>query len=222
MSAPALWGGGFDPVAPEKAIEHFKGLVPVTDAEFSDLDEDAQDLAFRVAGAANLELVSDVWFALTDALEVGTDFDDFKDEVSEMLAESWGGEDPFRVETIFRTNLQMAYSYGRYSDQVANKESRPVWQFQAVMDSRTSDICEDLDGTTLDADDSFWNDHQPPLHFNCRSTIVALTEQEAPDLDDKAPDTDADEGFGGAPNLDWEPDLSRYPDELAALASRST
>jgi SPP1 gp7 family putative phage head morphogenesis protein len=217
-----LWDVGWDPVKPAEALKHFRALVPVTDAEFEQLDEDAQELAFTVGDVAQLDMVTDVWRALDDALENGSTFSDFKDDVEDMLTSAWGDEDSYRVETIFRTNLQTAYSYGRYKEQVASADTHPIWEFQAIEDSRTSDICADCDGHVGRADDDWFTEHQPPLHYSCRSTIVAHTEDEGPDVSESEPDADADPGFGSAPNLDWEPDLDQYPDQLAAIYNRGS
>lgn len=46
------------------------------------------------------------------------------------------------------------------------------YRFEAILDTRTSDICRSLDGTEWDADDP--NMPVPPLHPNCRSTLVPI------------------------------------------------
>jgi uncharacterized protein with gpF-like domain len=113
-----------------------------------------------------------------------------------------------------------------FSDPVV-REARPYLQFHAVEDSRTSDICEALDGKVLPADDPFWQRHTPPLHHNCRSVLVPLSHEEAHDegITSGKPDTGGaapDEGFGrpSAPG-DGEPDLAGFdPDIRRALEKR--
>lgn len=82
-----------------------------------------------------------------------------------------------------------------------------------------SDICEACNNVVLPADDPFWGSHTPPLHYNCRSTVVALSVDEADDegVTGEPPADDADEGFGAPPSkegADWEPDLDGYPKEI--------
>ena len=58
----------------------------------------------------------------------------------------------------------------------------------------------------------------PPLHHNCRSSFIALSEKQAGKVTAKPPSTPADDGFGRAPTPDapaWKPDLTKYPAELA-------
>lgn len=47
------------------------------------------------------------------------------------------------------------------------------YQYQAVMDSRTSIICSDLDDDIFDLKDKAVGVNFPPMHPNCRSTTVA-------------------------------------------------
>lgn len=87
----------------------------------------------------------------------------------------------FQLETIFRTQTQMAYSAGGFQAIQNNEYLRDaiqMYEFSAVMDNRTTQICEDIDGTRLPADDPFWHTYYPPLHFNCRSVCVSIFEEE--------------------------------------------
>ena len=48
------------------------------------------------------------------------------------------------------------------------------YQYSAIMDDRTSDICSGLHGKFFKADDA----PTPPMHFNCRSTLIPITKYE--------------------------------------------
>jgi SPP1 gp7 family putative phage head morphogenesis protein len=151
-----------------EAIAWFRNRVPMTDEEFAALDVAERQKAFTVAGVTQARPIQEIFNAIDRAIADGTTLDDFKDEVGAQLEESWGGPDPSRVETVFRTNTMSAYNGARsaiFSDPVV-REARPYLQFHAVEDSRTSDICEALDGKVLPADDPFWQRHTPPLHHN--------------------------------------------------------
>lgn len=202
-----------------QAVAWFRSRVPMTEDEFRELDVRARDKAFKVAGVAQLDVATEVWDALDEAISAGTDLSAFVESVGSSLADAWGGEDAPRLERIFRTNVQTAYGAGRQIQQAdpAVKEARPYSRFVAVSDSRTSEICADLDGTVLHSDDPFWDTHQPPLHHNCRSTIVTLDPEQAAEfgIDEEAPDVDAADGFG-APLREWVPDLSDAPMPLVA------
>lgn len=213
-----------EPIPPDpdkftEAVNAFRARVPMSDAEFDQLLETERELAFKVSGIAQADLVQEVHDSVERAISDGTTLEDFKAEVGAKLEEAWGGEDPMRLETTFRTNVMGAYNAGRHAvfSSPAVRRARPYLRFDAVEDSRTSTICEELDGKILPADDPFWNRHTPPLHFNCRSILVALSEDEVDDEggtdDTPDPEGEVDEGFGREPSArgrDWEPDTSGY------------
>lgn len=86
-----------------------------------------------------------------------------------------------RLDNIYRTNIQMAYSYGRYQQQQANKKNKPYLMYSAVNDSRTRPTHRALHGMIRPIDDQFWNIHTPPSDYRCRCHTVALTEAQAKD-----------------------------------------
>jgi SPP1 gp7 family putative phage head morphogenesis protein len=200
-------------------LQHLKELIPMPAEEFARLEEIAHQRAFTVANVADLDLVSDVWEAIDAAVRNGETLEDFRERVGQKLADAWGGEDPSHLETIFRTNVHSAYSAGRAYQNSRVKDTHPYLHYSVVDDDRTSEICEDLIGVTLPQDDPFIATHQPPLHYRCRTDVVAVTEEEAREygIDEVAPDVEPDEGFGGDPLGEFEPDLSTRPAEVASI-----
>ncbi|MDR1218163.1 MAG: minor capsid protein [Treponema sp.] len=53
------------------------------------------------------------------------------------------------------------------------------YQFLATLDNRTSQVCQDHDGRTYALDEARVGENWPPLHPNCRSTTVAVFDDEA-------------------------------------------
>ncbi len=49
------------------------------------------------------------------------------------------------------------------------------FQYSAIIDSRTTPICQSLDGKTFEFTDSKALELRPPLHWNCRSILIAIT-----------------------------------------------
>lgn len=210
---------------PDKAVAWFRSRVPLPDDVLKDLEDELAERAFWVGGITEARLVGDVYDAIDRALDKGTTMEDFKDEVADSLFEAWGGENSWRLETVFRTNVQQAYNAGRWQEmqEPAVKELRPYGRFDAVTDDSTTELCASLNGQVRPMDD--WGDLVPPLHFNCRSTIVSVLTDEAEEGElatGRLPD--AEKGFGGAPDElpPDEPDLSGLPEDLASeLRSRA-
>lgn len=214
-----------DPTKFAEAIDAFRRRDVVTDDELDVLTETERERAFWVSGVAEADVVQQVWDAVDAAIENGTPIEEFRASVTDALEDAWGGPKAYRVDTIFRTNLGGAYSAGRYETMTAPEvlEARPYWTIRVVEDSRTSDICRELDEKkiVLPADDPFWKTHVPPFHHCCRSEIAALTPEEAAarGIADAAPrlQNEPDDGFGGAPSVtgaDWVPEAGDYSDQI--------
>lgn len=217
--------GSADPSKFDAAVQWFRDRLPMTDSEFESLTADEESFALVVAGVQQLDAVTDVWDALDLALSEGIDFDTFKELVTASLESAWSdsGEGPsntaWRIETIFRTNVLGAYAAGRYEMQTdeAVLEARPYWLFDAVKDTRTTEVCEACNGKVVAADDSWWDGHYPPCHFNCRSVVTTLDEEQAQamGITSSPPSIQADDGFGDAPERPtWEPSKRDYPTPL--------
>ena len=198
------WKVQADPYESDAAVAWFRDRLPVTDDEWKNLQAEARRKSFKVAGVANADMVNDVWKALDGAVANGTTLEDFKAAIGDQLTQAWGGANPARVETIFRTNLQLAYSAGRQAEMSdpAIADERPFRRFVATLDGGTTPTCRELHNTVLAASDPFWLTRQPPLHFRCRSAITTLTPEEAEELAGPARAKGIDFIFLTAPTTD--------------------
>ena len=211
-------------MTPTEAIEYFENTLDLDEDEIEDLEDEADEKAFRIAGVASVDVLVQVHQAIVKSLEEGTPYEDFAEEIGPVLETAWQGtvDNPgARIENIFRTNVQKAYNAGRWKahQEVANEF--PYAILDVVEDARTSDVCAHLDaqlkGKSLPASDPFWGTHTPPLHFNCRSQIIYLSEEQAEEIgiSKHIPKTPSAKGFGNAPDEDdWAPDASEYPEEF--------
>lgn len=216
-----------EPIRFEQAIRQFRKLAPIAPDDYAKLDDQATEYAFTVGGVVQADMVEQVWDALDAAIEHGEDFGQFQDRIADELYDAWGGEDPARLETVFRTNVNQAYNDGREEmfskDAVA--EARPYWRYELVDDSDLCDECGECEDVCLPADDSWWDDHRPILHPNCRCSFTAMTKQEAIEEglidDDGEGDDDADpdvaDGFGDERDEEYSPDMGRYADEIGDI-----
>lgn len=215
-----------DVEAPDAGLEWFREQMRITVREWKSFQTSAEERGFQLAGVAQLDLIFDVWKALEKAINDGTTLEDFKAAVTERLTAAWGEENPQRVETIFRTNVQKAYSAGRMQElnRPTTRAIRPFWKYSAVLDSRTSETCRPLNGTILANDHPFWATHTPPLHFRCRSAIISLTEEAAAEegIAPHPPSAAAPtKGFGTVEeDKSWEPNLEEYPPALVRIFER--
>ncbi len=181
MSKPSATVDGF-----KAAWEWFKKRVPLGEKQMRALEHRAEKRAFHVAGVTQLRVLDTVFKGIERALKDGTTFADFKKEHGPALISQWKGSvanPSARMETIFRTNLQTAYSAGRMRElrDPDTMVARPYWMLDALLDLRTTTLCKTLNGTILPADAGWWRTHTPPLHYNCRTAIRSLSREGAAD-----------------------------------------
>ena len=75
-----------------------------------------------------------------------------------------------QVLTIVRTSVNQVSNAATQKVYRANTDITNQYKYVATLDSRTSAICQRLDGQIFE----YGKGPQPPQHFNCRSTTVAV------------------------------------------------
>lgn len=181
---------------PEKAIEYFKSKGYTFSWDWWDTWQEAHTKAFTVAKVMRMDILQDIRDMIQKSLDDGITFQQFKKELEPRLkAKGWWGKkmimdadgkasevqlgSPYRLKTIYQTNLQTAYNAGRWKGQMDNVDNRPYLQYVAILDSRTRPQHRALHGKVFKYDDPFWNTHYPPLGFRCRCRVRALTTEQA-------------------------------------------
>lgn len=191
-------------ITPSAAIEYLrqKKMLAVKIFE-KELHQSALAKATTIARLSSLEMTKDIYQSLENALREGKAFGQWKKELigeferkgwvfahdkkvsrgidGNLLADPKTGEyfgTPRRLNTIYRVNMQAAYSAARYQRLRDNVDNRPYWQYSAVGDVRTRPAHLALNGKIYRYDDPFWSTFYPPNGFNCRCTVIALDERD--------------------------------------------
>ena len=103
------------------------------------------------------------------------------------------------TRTVVRTKTTEVYNEARKiyfeTDPIAS-EIVVAYQWSAILDDRTSDVCRMLDGKVWEVGDDYSDRVKPPAHFNCRSVIVPITKFEKYTVD--APPLSAIADAGGS------------------------
>lgn len=156
--------------------------------------------SFWVTGVAHDKILNDARGALMQAISTGESLDKIMDRlrtIFEPYVAASASEDagvllePTRLETIVRTNLNDVYNMGRIQQAREAEDFLDGFQFSAVMDNRTTEVCQMLDGTVMKADDPNVDALRPPRHFNCRSIYVPIVVGETINDDDLLTETQA-------------------------------
>lgn len=148
-----------------------RGVV-LPEVYYGELQGIARATSFSVAGLASLDQLQGVLDSLVQALGQGETLESWKRRAPVALP-------AHRLENIFRTNVQGAYARGRCEHIARHKDRRPYLLYSAVNDSRTRPAHAAMHGTLLPADHYWWKLHTPPNGYQCRCTVISLTEAQA-------------------------------------------
>ena len=125
-------------VPPEEAIDYFKRKKIVPKKEFGDLRDEARSAAFTVGGIYQTDVLAAFKDEITEALANGTPQAKVIGRFKDILAGAGHRElGNFHLETVWRTNAQMAYGVGRRRALEEVAEDLPFWERVAVLDDRT-------------------------------------------------------------------------------------
>ena len=222
------------PLPMSEALEYWFSKVQLSPREFYALAEQYRVLAFTVSQLARASMLTEIFESLFLAIQEGTSFEAWAKSLEHVWEENgWTGLKAWRVDTIFRTNIQTAYNVGRYKQMLQAADTRPYWQYSAVNDSRTRPTHRALHGRGYRLDCPFWD---PPNGHRCRCKVKTLSERQVRErgldvnegnglgelIEPLGPSGPLparplmpDRGFEGHPGKEaWSPDLSKYPDVL--------
>ncbi len=167
------------PNPPAEAWKYWQDKVPMSKKVFNSLAEDDRVKAFIVGGMAKADMLNAMYDSIGEALETGKPMEKWKEEIQDLFQrKGWTSPAPFRLDNIFRTNIQTAYQVGRYKQMMDVVEDRPYWQYSAVNDSRTRENHAALHGRVVKAKDPFWDTFYPPNGFRCRCSVKTLSERQ--------------------------------------------
>lgn len=205
--ADVRWG----PLDPYEAMDWFRTKLAVTPelraliekilAEEGRSIEQYRANLFTIAKIEQMRLLQVIQDSILKALKDGTAFSAWqKNADSYFTAAGYAVDDPWHLETVFRTNLFAAYNAGRYRQGMATEAVLPYWQYKAVLDSRTRESHARMHNFIARKDDPVWDLWFPPNGFNCRCTVVSITEDRAASEERGMPPVGIpDEGFDRNP-----------------------
>lgn len=187
-------------LTPDKAIEFLESKKAF--AKHLDepaLRDSARARASRIANLSSLEMTANIYESMAEAKRNKQPYNAWVKDVMAMferkgwitgydkqrkeyvIADPKTGEyfgSPRRLETIYRTNMQAAFSAQTYQQLMDNVDNRPYWQYSAILDNRTRPRHASMHGLIFRYDDPFWTTFYPPNGFNCRCTVNALKERD--------------------------------------------
>lgn len=168
------------PILPMKeALKFWKKKVSIRAAEFRALQEEYRIRAFTVAKLTQIDPIDAVRKSIHRALKKGQSMGEWRAENEDIFIRAgWTGDTRYRLDTIFRTNIQAAYNAGRWKQAERGKKDRPYAMYDAINDGRARPTHLAQDGKVYPLDSAFWRTWWPPNGFRCRCSVITLSEEE--------------------------------------------
>lgn len=157
----------------------------VTAGEFEQLTAQAKRSAFTVARVGSTKAIETIRTALVDSISEGGTLKEFRRTISTALESS--PLSPNHVETIYRTNLGLAYSAGQQNT-ISHPlvfDQFPYMLYSATHDSRVRPEHHAMEvhgiqgGPVYRADDPVLIKFYPPWSWNCRCVAISLSLKDA-------------------------------------------
>ncbi|QRY97093.1 hypothetical protein JT366_07615 [Sphingomonas paucimobilis] len=162
-------------------VAYFRGklgdLVPTQ--RWDDLEREAHDTAFMVAGAQKADLLADLAAAVDRAITEGKSLDAFRKDFDAAVERhdwhGWTGEDTkagraWRVRTIYKTNAAVSYAAGRLAQLKDGNYKYWVYFHGGSEDPRPEHLA--WNGIALPPDHPFWETHYPPSDWGCSCYVI--------------------------------------------------
>jgi len=156
-------------------------------------------ISFTTPGGKQLEMaVRERWLAQNFSDRIWNDKTKLIRQISQTLSQEFvRGRGPRQVSREFAKKMNTSYTNAQRLirtelNYISNKGSMEAYresgvvekyQYLATLDSRTSDICREMDGKVFELREGEVGVNQPPLHPYCRSTIIPYFEDNL--LDDR-------------------------------------
>ena len=162
----------------EEAIKSFLDKTPVLYDTIEEITEEVRANVVWLKKSTDLEITSKLFDNMKKSMESGTTFKQWLKDCDEVINKAGLGNQGYYLENVYRTNMMTQYSIGNYKQQIEVVEEFPYWEYSAIEDNRTSNICKQLDGVIKRYDDPFWSTYYPPNHYQCRSTVISRSKEE--------------------------------------------
>lgn len=176
-------GFEFEKASFAEAIAHFRSKTNLPSQTWRDIWQQEHDTAFVVAGVTQADLLNDVRAAVDLAVADGLDREGFQEFFFDIVSRfGWTFESEnqtlWRSDTIYQTNMRVAFAAGRKAQMDAVIDVRPYRQWLHGDSRHPRPLHQWLDGRVFPADSVFWEHMSPPAGWGCQCEVVSLSKRD--------------------------------------------
>jgi len=178
-------------LTPEKAVEYFEKKGIVISKDWKEALNNSRKHAFTISKLMDLDILKDFKAELLKAIKNGIPVAEFRKQIKDILAQKgWLGEktktpetdklklqSPWRLNLIYRQNVQTAFNQGRWSQAQETKATWAYIQFLSIVDKVTTVACRGLNNIVMSISDKQIKKFLPPGHFGCRRRFRVLNDR---------------------------------------------
>jgi SPP1 gp7 family putative phage head morphogenesis protein len=165
---------------------------------------DAQ--SFSMAGVEKTSIENNIKQILYNAIKTGATLRDTVNEIQDSASKYYdvaeAGDETYkgyRLETVIRTNTTAAMNEGRkmFFESPELEGYVVAYQYSAILDDRVRPNHACMDSKIYSTTSPVWDNHTPPMGYNCRCLLIPVSAQEGYEESSAPPKScDPDEGFG--------------------------
>ena len=171
-------------------------IVPPTGLDNEDVVGWINEHAIYTSTIEQEAVIKSIKGCLIDGIRNGSSINDVIKAVNEALKGydiTLPDRGPNRIEMMVRTDIAKAFNEARVQQFKTVEGDIAGYEFSAILDERTSDICEELDGKVFKPSDILG--YNPPLHPYCRSMLLPIFVDDDLEKFDTLPNIESNGGW---------------------------
>ncbi|HKZ42207.1 MAG TPA: minor capsid protein, partial [Candidatus Hodarchaeales archaeon] len=153
---------------------------------------------FFITGVERDRILKEARMIILSGIDRGYSVKETIKQLDELFLDDYDF-DSGRLETIVRTNVNKAFNFGRRTifEDPELEGYVVAYAYSSIIDSRTTPVCEALDGHVWRVGDEYLDLVQPPRHFQCRSLLIPIVQGEDYEVSKEVVKRDDLESFTG-------------------------
>ena len=166
-----------------KQIERLQRTLHYTDEAIAAIMATYGELAEQIIAAIEVRTSRNIQAALLEIQREGLHVREGTKLIGEaFVASGITPSNAYTLENVFRTQVQIAYSAGRwqFNEQPEIQEILVSYMYVTVGDDRVRPEHEALDGVVLPKNDPRWNEIYPPNGYSCRCQAIEVFDDREP------------------------------------------
>jgi SPP1 gp7 family putative phage head morphogenesis protein len=163
------------------ASEFLKNRIGLSSADFAKIQDSYSRTAATFSRAWSQKVVNEINKSIFESTARGEHVQDAMKRLHQaFITTGVSAANPWVLETIVRTQTQIAYSAGRENGLRDPSIQEILWGFEYVTvgDDRVRPTHAAMDGVRRGKADSIWNQWTPPCGWNCRCSKLPILKHE--------------------------------------------